>query len=89
MATLPKSIARSLAGAAADRAVIATQLAAHTAEDARRFDEMSTKLDNIGKDVKSLLESRTFTRGMAKMAMITAGGISALVSLVIAYLRGH
>lgn len=64
-------------------------LQAHTAEDARRFEEMSGKLDSIGTDVKSLLESRSFSRGAWKAIVTAASAAGAAAGLLITYLRGH
>lgn len=40
------------------------ELEAHSKEDARRFDGLDKKLDELHSDVKSLLETRTFSKGV-------------------------
>lgn len=54
----------------------------------QKQDASDAKLDEISKDVKSLLESRSFTRGVVKMAMVVAGIVSAAVSVLVTFLRG-
>ena len=48
----------------------------------------STKLNEIHRDVKSLLASRSYTRGAWKAVLVAAGAVSAVVSLIVAYLTG-
>ncbi len=46
-------------------------------------------LKEIQADMRLLLDSRQFARGLWKMAGIIAGGVATFVSLAIAYFRGH
>lgn len=55
-------------------------------EKVSRLDE---KVDEIALDVKSLLASRSYTRGMVKMASIVGGLVGAAVTAILAYLKGH
>jgi hypothetical protein len=67
-------------------ALVAT-FEAHAAEDTRRFGEVNIKLDGIGADVKTLLDSRQYTRGFWKAILLVgsaAGGIAGLVVAVVA-----
>jgi len=59
------------------------------AENQRRFDVMEDALREIQKDVRLLLDSRQFARGLWKMAGIVAGSVATVVSLAIAWVRGH
>lgn len=59
------------------------------AENQRRFDFMESALREIQQDVRLLLDSRQFSRGLWKMAGIVAGSVATVVSLAIAWVRGH
>lgn len=81
------------------REVVEREVESHEQRDVERFDQVhaesrergeqlrdiSEDLKSLKKDVKSLLETRSFTRGMMKMAMILAGAISTVISVVFAY----
>ena len=43
---------------------IESELEAHSKEDVRRFDGLDKKLDELHSDVRSLLETRTFSKGV-------------------------
>lgn len=48
-----------------------------------------TALTSISQDVKSLLETRTFTRGMVKMLTVVAGCVSAVAMALLGLLAKH
>jgi hypothetical protein len=52
-------------------------------------EQTNVKLDGISLDVKSLLESRSFTRGVLRTATAVSTVVSVIIGLVVAYLRGH
>mgnify|MGYP001575518201 CR=1 FL=1 len=53
-----------------------------------RFDYLTSAVHEVRADVKSLLATRAFTRGMIRMAMVLAGAVSAAVSVLVAVIRG-
>jgi hypothetical protein len=54
-----------------------------------RLQNLETKVDDIAKDVKSLLASRSFTRGVWQSVVVTATAVSALVGLVLHWWTGR
>lgn len=68
---------------------ISTRVDERHHENQRRFDAIEYTLQEIQKDMRLLLESRQFARGLWKMAGIVAGSVATLVSLAIAWVRGH
>lgn len=71
---------------------VAAELAQHTKHDDERFVALTTLVTSVAIDVKSLLESRAFTRGVMKTAGVTGGsvgGIVALLALILQWFRGH
>lgn len=71
---------------------VAKELIAHTRLDDSRHEENKQTLAIISADVKSLLDSRSFTRGVWKAASTAGGmvgGIVAILALVIQWWRGH
>lgn len=72
------------------------ELVQHTQHDDERFETLTTLVESIATDVKSLLASRSFMRGAWKAITVSALVASALVtgvhawwSTAIAFLRGH
>ena len=76
----------------AHNAKLAEALEAHDRLDTERFDKVTTTLTEISTDVKSLLQTRSFTRGVWRAAF-TGGGIVAFATTVgfeiIKLVRGH
>lgn len=68
-------------------AALAAQFEAHATEDTRRFAEVNVKLDDIGSDVKSLLQSRSFSRGFWKAVLLVGGGAGGTVAGVITLVK--
>ncbi len=69
--------------------LVSQELVTHTRHDDERFEQLTTLVESIAQDVKSLLASRSYTRGMVKMASIFGGIAGALITAVLAYLKGH
>lgn len=63
-------------------------LAEHLADDRQRFAEVQASLYRIEGNVESLMHSRSFSRGVWKTVVVIATTISALVTLVVTWLRG-
>lgn len=68
---------------------VASELAAHTRLDDSRHEENKQTLAIIAADVKSLLESRSYSRGIWKTVTVIATVVSGSISIVIAIMRGH
>lgn len=51
----------------------------------KRFDKLEAKLDDIDVNVRSLMESRAFTRGVLKGVAVLAGIVSTVVSIIIGW----
>lgn len=70
---------------------LAAEVRVHILTDTRRFDTQDTKLAEIQTDLRSLLATRSFTRGIWKAVTIIAIVVSTLASLAVSYLtgRGH
>jgi hypothetical protein len=71
---------------------VAKELAAHTRLDDARHEENRQTLAVIATDVKSLLDSRSFTRGIWKAASTAGGlvgGVVMIIGLIIQWWRGH
>jgi hypothetical protein len=71
---------------------VARELAVHTEHDDERFAALTALVTSVANDVKSLLDSRSFTRGVWKAASVaggSVGGAVAITTLIISYLRGH
>jgi hypothetical protein len=62
---------------------LADALDAHDRLDTERFDAVTVALQGIAADVKSLLETRSFTRGVWRAAVIAATVVSTAATLVI------
>lgn len=67
---------------------LARLLAEHLADDRQRFAEVQASLGRIEGHVESLLHSRSFSRGAWRAIVVVATTISALVTLVVTWLRG-
>jgi hypothetical protein len=59
------------------------------AENRRRFDIIDANIASLSTDVKSLLDTRSFSRGIWRTVTIVAAIISAAVSVVMAWVRNH
>ena len=70
-------------------AALEEKVEARHEENLRRLKNVEDKVDEVGRDVKSLLESRSFSRGIWRTATIIATVVSGVISVVIAVLRGH
>lgn len=61
------------------------RLVLHMEADERSFEYLREKLDEISTDVKSLVESRGYARGMFQLALLvvtSSGGLIALISFL-------
>lgn len=67
---------------------IAAELAAHARLDDERHAENKQTLQEISDDVKSLLESRSFARGIWKAAVVAGGIAGACITYVITLIKG-
>lgn len=68
---------------------VAKELVAHTRLDDARHEENKQTLATISADVKSLLESRSYTRGLWKAATIAGAIAGTVISVIVAFVRGH
>lgn len=71
--------------------VLEARVEARHSEYMRRFDELETKISDVGKDVKSLLDSRSFSRGRKvgiwTTVTLVAGMVAFAISTAIAWFR--
>lgn len=67
---------------------IAAELLAHTQLDDHRHTENTQTLHEIRADVKSLLDSRSFARGIWRAAAIAGAIAGACITFVITLIRG-
>jgi predicted component of type VI protein secretion system len=78
--------------AASTAEVASSKLQLHTAKDEERFEQVTALVESIANDVKSLLDTRSFTRGAWKAITVISLSVSTAVGLVFtffAYLKGH
>lgn len=68
---------------------LAFEVRAHIVADNRRFDDLDKTLEGIATDMKSLLATRSFTRGVMRTVVLGSTAISTVIGLVIAYFAGH
>jgi hypothetical protein len=68
--------------------VLAAEVRAHIKADNERFDTIDDSLTSIADDVKSLLQTRSFTKGAWKAIVSIAVAVSTVVGLVIAWVKG-
>lgn len=66
---------------------VARELVTHTQHDDERFVALTALVTSIATDVKSLLDSRSFTRGAWKAIVMAASAAGAMAGLIISYLR--
>ena len=86
--TIIAAIKTSHEGARLIAEAVAKELSVHTLLDDSRHEENKQTLAAISADVKSLLESRTFTKGIWKAVVGTAVAVSTIIGLVIAWVKG-
>lgn len=70
---------------------VSKELTTHTAHDDERFAALTVLVASVATDVKSLLQSRAFSRGVAKTAGVvggSVGGLVAVIALVLQWWRG-
>ena len=67
---------------------IAAELTAHARLDDERHAENKQTLAEISEDVKSLLESRSFARGIWKAAVVAGGIAGACITYIITLIKG-
>lgn len=73
-------------------ASVSTELVTHTKHDDERFQALTELVTSVANDVKSLLESRSFTRGVWKAASVaggSVGGLVAVIAFIVSWWRGH
>ena len=68
--------------------VLATEVRAHIVADNERFNKIDGALSSIADDVRSLLQTRSFTKGAWKAIVTIAGATSVIVGLIIAWVKG-
>ena len=68
--------------------VLAGEVRAHIVADNERFNKIDTTLGSIASDVKSLLQTRSFTKGAWKAIVSIASVVSVVVGLIIAWVKG-
>lgn len=85
------AIAKADTAASESRDRIAGELHHHTEQDDERFRALTGLVNSIATDVKSLLESRTFSKGVWKTVVYASTAVSTVVGLIVAWLsaRGH
>lgn len=54
-----------------------------------RLEALEHKVDRIDTNVQSLIETRSFTRGVLWAVGVVATGVSTVVTIFIAWFRGH
>lgn len=77
-----------LTKAEGDRVLLAEELRKHTVEDTRRFDEVTRLLSEIpaiGRDVRSLLDTREAARGAWKLLAILGSFFLGIGAILAAY----
>ena len=67
---------------------LAAEIRAHSVVDIERFNKVDGALDEIASDVRSLLQTRSFTRGAWKAIVTIASTTSVIVGLIIAWVKG-
>ncbi|HEV8714132.1 MAG TPA: hypothetical protein VGX03_15060 [Candidatus Binatia bacterium] len=67
---------------------LSAEIRTHITDDNRRFDTLDETLKEIGKDVKSLLATRSFSKGIWWAVSTIAGGIAVVASIVVGWVRG-
>jgi hypothetical protein len=66
---------------------VSDELRAHQERDEGQFAAVNERLTEIGADVKSLLQSRSYIRGAWKAVAVVSGATATVVSIVIAILK--
>lgn len=70
---------------------VSKELVLHTQHDDERFERLTTLVESIGGDVRSLLASRSFQRGAWKAITVVgsvAGGLAAIVVAIARHALG-
>lgn len=68
--------------------VLASEVRAHIVADNERFNKIDHTLGGIASDVRSLLQTRSFTKGAWKAIVTIAGATSVIIGLIIAWVKG-
>jgi hypothetical protein len=68
--------------------VLAEEVRAHIRADNERFNTIDKSLGSIADDVRSLLQTRSFTKGAWKAIVTIAGATSVVIGLIIAWVKG-
>mgnify|MGYP001615718735 CR=1 FL=1 len=68
--------------------ILATEVRAHIVADNARFNTIDEALGSIAKDVKSLIGTRSFTKGVWWTVSIIAVAISTVASIAVAWVKG-
>ncbi len=68
--------------------ILASEVRTHILADIERFDIIDRSLNGIAGDVKSLLQTRSFTKGAWRALVSMAVVVSTVVGLIIAWVKG-
>lgn len=68
--------------------VLASEVRTHITDDVARFNTLDNALHEISHDVKSLLATRSFNKGVWWAVTIIAGSIATVTSMAIAWVKG-
>jgi hypothetical protein len=68
--------------------VLAEEVREHIRADNERFNTIDKSLGSIADDVRSLLQTRSFTKGAWKAIVTIAGATSVVIGLIIAWVKG-
>jgi predicted component of type VI protein secretion system len=76
------AVEKSAASHRAISTLVETELANHTLMDDERFKQLTVLVESIAVDVKSLLATRSFTRGVMRTAAVTSTAFSTIIGLL-------
>ena len=68
--------------------VLAGEVRAHIVADNERFDTIDNSLSGIASDVKSLLGTRSFNKGVWWTITVIAGVAGSIASIAVAWVKG-
>ena len=70
-------------------ALLEQKLDTHIHDSNTAHATVTIQLDAMSRDVKSLLLSRSFLRGVGRMAMIVSASVATLISVLIGIIKWH